>query len=190
MIEQRIASVLALVRVLAGAAPLARQYAPLNAAIARLRLASGEAEVERLDRLIWRFWGNAGTREAVANLHRANEAMAADRFATALRALDEAVAADFVFAEAWNRRATVHFIMGDHNRAISDIERVLILEPRHYGALSGLGQILTKEGKQAGALAAFEAALRVNPHLDRIRLAAAELRAALPRAATRPPILH
>jgi len=80
------------------------------------------------------------------------------------------------FAEAWNRRATVLFMIGHHNRSIADIERVLVLEPRHYGALAGLGQILLRLDEPGGALIAFEAALSINPHLDRIRRLAIQLR--------------
>jgi tetratricopeptide (TPR) repeat protein len=190
MQESRFASVLALVRILAGAEPITRQHTALSNALERLRTATKPAEIERLDRIIWRMWSSAGTREAVAALQRALQALSGDRFGAALAALDEAVAADFAFAEAWNRRATVYFLLGEHRKAIADIEKVLVLEPRHYGALSGLGQVLAKEGETEGALAAFEAALAINPHLTCIRQAADRLRAASPHPESRRPILH
>src|SRR5579862_329643 len=113
MSETRFSSVIALVRVLAGAEPITRQHAALSAALSRLRLATKPAEIERLDRMIWRLWSGAGTREAVASLQRALQALSADRFGAALKALDEAIGADFAFAEAWNRRATVYFLLGE-----------------------------------------------------------------------------
>ena len=70
------------------------------------------------------------------------------------------------FAEAWNKRATVRFLRGDDAGSRSDIVRVIELEPRHFGALSGLGMIHMRAGDLQAALQAFEAALRVNPHLD------------------------
>ena len=67
-------------------------------------------------------------------------------------------------------------MVGRHDQSIADIERVLVLEPRHYGALAGLGQILLRLDEPDGALVAFEAALSINPHLDRIRRLAIQLR--------------
>ena len=70
------------------------------------------------------------------------------------------------FAEAWNKRATIRFLRGDDTGSRRDIARVIDLEPRHFGALSGLGMIHMRAGDLQAALQAFEAALRVNPHLD------------------------
>jgi tetratricopeptide (TPR) repeat protein len=190
MTETRFASVLALVRVLAGAEPITRQHAALTSALDRLKTATKPAEIERLDRMIWRMWSSAGTRESVAALQRALQALSLDQFGVALAALDDAINADLAFAEAWNRRATVYFLLGERRKAVSDIERVLVLEPRHYGALAGLGQLLAQEGEPDGALSAFEAALEINPHLVSVRHAAERLRAALPDTGIRRTMLH
>lgn len=80
------------------------------------------------------------------------------------------------FAEAWNKRATVRFLLGDDTGSRRDIARVIDLEPRHFGALSGLGMINLRNGDPAAALQAFEAALQVNPHLDRAVDVARQLR--------------
>ena len=187
--DSRYTSVRILVRVLAGADPVTRHHPVLATALERLRIAHAPAEIERLDRMIWRMWSSAGTREAVRAFDRALLALSSGEFGKAVSALAEAVAIDPTFAEAWNRRATVFFLLGKNARAIADIERVLVLEPRHYGALSGLGQLLLQEGEPDGALAAFEAALRVNPHLLRVREACDRIRAGLPAPARRP-LLH
>jgi tetratricopeptide (TPR) repeat protein len=69
------------------------------------------------------------------------------------------------FAEGWNKRATVHYLLGDFAGSLHDIERTLKLEPRHFGALSGRGLVLLELDQQAGALEAFESALEVHPKL-------------------------
>src|ERR671936_588642 len=72
------------------------------------------------------------------------------------------------FVEAWNRRATVYYTKKDFGRAIADIHEVLAREPRHFGALSGLGIILQEMGDEKHALDAFRRALAIHPHLERV----------------------
>jgi tetratricopeptide (TPR) repeat protein len=72
------------------------------------------------------------------------------------------------FAEAWNRRATVYYTKKDFSRALADIHEVLAREPRHFGALSGLGIILQELGDDKHALEVFRRALAIHPHLERI----------------------
>ncbi len=79
------------------------------------------------------------------------------------------------FAEAWNKRATVRFIIGDLPGSKRDIARVLQLEPRHFGALSGLGMINVKQGNYKGALLAYKAAAKQNPHMEEVETIIASL---------------
>jgi len=87
------------------------------------------------------------------------------RLESAERVFTELVSTHPDHSEAWNKRATVRFMRGNDAGSRSDIARVIELEPRHFGALSGLGMINVRRGDLAGALQAFEAALRVNPHM-------------------------
>ncbi len=73
------------------------------------------------------------------------------------------------FAESWNKRATLYYLFGDYQASASDIERTLELEPRHFGALSGLGLVYLAQKKFVKAKAAFEAALLIHPHSRSIR---------------------
>ncbi len=77
------------------------------------------------------------------------------------------------FAEAWRKRATVHFLMGDYPASIADLRRTLALAPRHFGALAGLGPIYLKLDEERAAL---EKALEINPHLPGTRQKVRELR--------------
>jgi len=69
------------------------------------------------------------------------------------------------FAEAWNKRATAYYMMGDTRLSAADVRQTLELEPRHFGALSGLGLLYGQHDKIGAAIKAFEEALAVNPHL-------------------------
>ena len=68
------------------------------------------------------------------------------------------------YAEAWNRRATLHYLLGNLDDSISDIDRVLELEPRHFGALSGLGLVYIQQQNLLKAREAFENLLKVHPN--------------------------
>jgi len=118
---------------------------------------------------IFRQWRQSGSPSMDLLMNRALTAIEADDFESALLFLDDLVRLAPDFAEAWNQRATVHFLRRDYGRSVADIERVLILEPRHFGALSGLGIILDRLGNEAGALKAFRRVLEINPHMPGAR---------------------
>lgn len=91
------------------------------------------------------------------------KAAAEKRNAAALDFLDQAIVLQPDFAGAWNQRATLHFSLGNYRMSVSDIERVLKLEPRHFGAIAGLAGILTERGSKEAALAAWERYLDIFP---------------------------
>ena len=95
---------------------------------------------------------------------------------TARAAFDLLVAREPGFAEAWNKRATLLYLVGDDDGSIADIQRTLALEPRHFGALSGLGLIFARQERPAQALHSLEAALAVHPQLPGGRARADELK--------------
>jgi tetratricopeptide (TPR) repeat protein len=94
----------------------------------------------------------------------------------AMKLLDSAVELQPDYAEAWNRRAFVYYLNDDYKRALGDIRRVLALEPRHYKALEGLGQILRNIGEKKGALAAYDSLLAIYPAMPGAKEARDELK--------------
>jgi tetratricopeptide (TPR) repeat protein len=80
------------------------------------------------------------------------------------------------FAEGWNKRATVYYMMGDYTASVEDIRRTLALEPRHFGALSGMGLIYDAIGDTEAAVKVWEKALEIHPHMEGIRNRIRELR--------------
>ena len=81
----------------------------------------------------------------------------------ALETADALIARAPEFAEAWNRRATIHYLRGDDDESVADIRETLALEPRHFGAISGLGLIFLRRGDLEAALDAFEQVLEISP---------------------------
>ncbi|MEO0682146.1 MAG: tetratricopeptide repeat protein [Pseudomonadota bacterium] len=133
------------------------------------RLAAAEdGPHERVEQEILRVWAQSGSATADLLLQRGRDALGQE---DAVRAIAHAGAAlDHFpdFAEAWNLRATAFFTLGRYGQALADIEQVLAREPRHFGALSGLGIILEQVGREQDALAAYREAARWNPHMQRV----------------------
>lgn len=131
------------------------------------RLSDPEADDwHRVQAQIWSAWSESGSPSMNLLLSRAAKAMESHAFDVALIHLNDLVRLAPDFAEGWNKRATVHFLRDDYGRSVADIERVLTLEPRHFGALSGLGIILDRIGKKEAALEAYRAAHEIHPHLE------------------------
>ncbi|MDP7345314.1 MAG: tetratricopeptide repeat protein, partial [Alphaproteobacteria bacterium] len=102
-------------------------------------------------------------------------AMRAGQFGPVLNSFNAIIDADPAFAEGWNKRATVLYLAEAYDRSIQDIKETLRREPRHFGALSGLGLIFLHQRQYAPAANAFRNALAINPHLPRIRRALDQL---------------
>jgi tetratricopeptide (TPR) repeat protein len=162
----------------AGAAPAgADQLDPrLDELFVRLQDAGDTVEAGRLERRIWRIWIATDDPEASRLMAEGTRAMALGRLVQARDRFDLLVALEPDFAEAWNKRATVHYLMGDYVASVQDIQQTLALERRHFGALSGLGMIYEAIDRPSAALRSFEAALAINPHLDSTRQRIEELR--------------
>ena len=90
-------------------------------------------------------------------------AMSRNDMRAALGKFDQIVKIAPAFAEGWNKRATVHYLLGNYPESLHDIEKTLNLEPRHFGALSGRGLVLLELDQLKGALESFESALEIYP---------------------------
>ncbi len=125
--------------------------------------------------LIWAHWSNHPDPARGELMERAINALASGEHDLARTLLDELVVLEPDWAEAWNKRAILAYIEDRDAECIRDILTVLRLEPRHFGALCGFAQIALKHGEQAVALACFEAALALNPHMGQVKKAVADL---------------
>lgn len=135
----------------------------LDKLFADLKRENNEKAAERIAGRIWQEWSQSGSATVDLLAQWSSEAVKAKKYAVALDFLDQVTTLQPGYAEGWNRRATVHFLMGDHARAMADIQKTLQLEPRHFGALSGMAQILELRGSREKALEAYERVLSVYP---------------------------
>src|SRR3954465_3858726 len=133
-----------------------------------LKAAPDEASAKHVEARIWAIWLQTPSDTAALLMSRAKAAMDAKQPDVALKLLDAIIKLRPEYIEAWNRRATIYYLQNDYTRSLADIEQVLSREPRHFGALAGLGMIMQELGDDKRALDAFRKALAVNPHLERV----------------------
>jgi len=148
----------------------------LDGLFAELRNAGSAVEARRIEIMIWQIWTEASDGETRGLMRQGMAALSSDDEEEALGLFNRVVARSARFAEGWNKRATVEYMMGDFAASVADIERTLALEPRHFGALSGLGEIYLSLGRKQAALKAFEAALAIDPFLDAVKETAEKLK--------------
>jgi tetratricopeptide (TPR) repeat protein len=133
-----------------------------------LKLAPDNQTARLIERRIWTLWSASGSDTADLLMSRAKQALDEKETDVAVRLLGAVIDLKPDYAEAWNRRATVYFEQKDYARALADIAQVLSREPRHFGALTGLGLILQDMGEEQRALAVFRRALDIDPHLEKV----------------------
>jgi tetratricopeptide (TPR) repeat protein len=133
-----------------------------------LKAAPDEASAKHVEARIWALWMQTPSDTAALLMVRAKAAMDAQQIDVALKLLDAVVKLRPDYVEGWNRRATLYYLKNDYAHSLEDIEQVLVREPRHFGALAGLGMIMQDIGDEKRALDAFRKALAVNPHLEKV----------------------
>jgi tetratricopeptide (TPR) repeat protein len=133
-----------------------------------LKAAPDNDSAKAIEQRIWALWFVSGSDTADLLMTRVKTAVEAKDVDLAMKLLDAVIELKPEYVEGWNRRATLHFMKKDLGSALADIRQVLAREPRHFGALSGLGMILQEFGDDRRALEIYRRALAVNPHLERI----------------------
>jgi Flp pilus assembly protein TadD len=139
---------------------------PIESLFDRLAASDSEAAAAPFEAEIIRRFHRSGSPTADLLLRWASKAIDGRDHGPALDLLDRLTLLHPDFAEAWNKRATVHFRRNEYGKALADIERVLRLEPRHFRALAGLGFILREIGEEEAAMEALRQALALHPHLE------------------------
>jgi tetratricopeptide (TPR) repeat protein len=133
-----------------------------------LKVAPSDESAKYFENRIWALWLSAGGDTGTLLMGRVKTAMDKKDYDLAIKLLNSIVDFRSDYVEAWNRRATVYYMKKDFESAVADIGEVLKREPRHFGALSGLGMIMQELGDEKHALEAFRRALEVHPKLEKI----------------------
>lgn len=135
----------------------------LRALFSDLEAAPNAEAAAELESRIWSIWSKTGDADLDKIYEVGSQALALGDLGTALKIFDTIVAKAPDFAEGWNKRATIHYLLGNYAQSIADIDRTLALEPHHFGALAGLGLVNLQLERDEAALDAFERVLRVSP---------------------------
>lgn len=159
------------------ATPAARTpAATLDRLFQRLHDAKSPEEAKGVASLIQRRWARSGSDTADLLMTRAQQALKDKQIDLAIELLDRIVSLQPDWAEAWNQRANALYLAGDPVRSMLDIGEALKREPRHYGAMMGLGIILRQQGDDKAAMVAFRKALEVYPEFEAVKKAVDSLR--------------
>ena len=114
---------------------------------------------------VWRMWGRSGDREIDALYDDGTAEMKEGNVLEAIRVFSDIISKRPDFAEAWNKRATLYFMVGEFDLSIQDCEEVLQRIPKHFGALAGYAQMLAERDQPERALELMERAVEVNPNM-------------------------
>ncbi len=153
----------------------------LPALFDRLKHAPSSDAATEIEHQIWAIWVVAGDPDIEGLMSEGEREMTEEHYPAALQAFNRIIAKRPDFAEGWNRRATLYYLMGEYQKSLTDIDRTLALEPRHFGALSGRGLVDLKLDREEDALKAWQQVLDIDPQNEGARQNVEILNAVLKR---------
>ena len=153
----------------------------LNELFDELQRTSDLNSIRNTENAIWQIWLQHENQDVMRLMEMGTQRMNYQRFNDALLIFSQIIENYPEFAEAWNKRATLYYIVGDLQASLEDIEKTLALEPRHFGALSGLGLVYVQRNELTKARETFEKLISIHPHspnaLENLRQVEASQRA-------------
>ncbi|MDP2334376.1 MAG: hypothetical protein Q8M19_27170 [Reyranella sp.] len=137
----------------------------LDTLFTKLQTATDPVAIQSLEAAIWEQWTMVPDPKQREMMLRGMAEMQQQQFTASVETYTHLIETAPELSEAWNKRATVHWLMGNFPASLADICETVKREPRHFGAYSGLGMIRAEMGENARAVAAFELARKWNPHI-------------------------
>ena len=135
----------------------------LNNLFKKLNKTENQQEISDIIKDIWDIWYEVDDPKVIEYFEKGIQAMRIRNYPLAVRFFNNLIEEDPNFAEAWNKRATVYFMMGDFDKSMQDIIKTLELEPRHFGALDGMGLIFIHQGQYQQAIDVYDKMLEIFP---------------------------
>ena len=135
----------------------------LNNLFKKLNKTENQQEISDIIKDIWDIWYEVDDPKVIEYFEKGIQAMRIRNYPLAVRFFNNLIEEDPNFAEAWNKRATVYFMMGDFDKSMHDIIKTLELEPRHFGALDGMGLIFIHQGQYQQAIDVYDKMLEIFP---------------------------
>ncbi len=136
----------------------------LNNLFKKLNETESQQEISDLIKNIWDIWYEVDDPKVIEYFEKGIQAIRIRNYPLAIRFFNNLIEEDPSFAEAWNKRATVYFMMGEFDKSMLDIVKTLELEPRHFGALDGMGLIFIHQGQYQEALRVYDKMLEIFPY--------------------------
>ena len=136
----------------------------LNNLFKKLNETESQKEISDLIKDIWNIWYQVDNPKVIEYFEKGIQAMSIRNYPLAIRFFNNLIEEDPNFAEAWNKRATVYFMMGNFDKSMLDIIKTLELEPRHFGALDGMGLIFIHKGQYKEAIRVYDRMLEIFPY--------------------------
>ena len=130
----------------------------------KLYIAESKNEINNLTHDIWKIWDETNDPKIEADYHRGLEAMRIGDFVMSIDFFTRVIEKNPDFAEGWNKRATVYYILGQFDKSMIDINKTLLLEPRHFGAMDGMGLIFIQLQQYDKAIKIYDQMLEIFPH--------------------------
>ncbi|MBC8007945.1 MAG: tetratricopeptide repeat protein [Prolixibacteraceae bacterium] len=165
---------------LAAIAVLAEIGKPVDLPLLQSRLFDEDGRIRgTAEAAIWAIWSRSGDAATDRVFERGLEQMREGQLRMAVDTFAKVIAMRPEFAEAWNKRATVYFLLGEDELSLKDCDEVLKRNPQHFGVLAGYGQIYLRNGDLERALDMFERALAINPNMTGVQASIDALRETL-----------
>ena len=130
----------------------------------KLYIAESKKEINTLTQDIWKIWDETNDPKIEADYYRGLEAMRMGDFVMSIDFFTRVIEKNPDFAEGWNKRATVYYILGQFDKSMIDINKTLLLEPRHFGAMDGMGLIFIQLQQYDKAIKIYDQMLEIFPH--------------------------
>jgi len=137
----------------------------LDSMFASLKVVKNEQNARRIEQAIWQLWFKPDNRVARQMMQTIMATREAGNYEESINLLNDLIVQYPDYSEGWNQRATIYYLMGNFEASVLDVAQTLKLEPRHFGALSGLAVMLWKQGDQDLARKSLSEAVRIHPFL-------------------------